>query len=206
MDMNGTIEVTVGNVTIKTGSDGRHYACFNVDLELGEKQAEEILGVEFRAAAFGSRHKTVDPSPQGDATVERLGYHSFKPPKWMRFEVHRCDFWGVKGDSQPVVKQVLSDEAGEHVIVELHFEVEVGRQVNVIGHFGAKVDSVVKIKLAPKSPKLGLQDRKADEKAAGNVVPITSAKKKKASKGKKKAKKTGQRKAANRPKRSPPGK
>ena len=86
MEMNGMIEVTVGNVTIKTGSEGRHYASFNAELAMGEKRAEEILGAEFRAAAFGSRHKTIDPSPQGDATVERLGYHSFKPPKWMKFE------------------------------------------------------------------------------------------------------------------------
>ena len=202
MDVNGTIGVTIGNVTIKTGSDGRHYAVFGAELLMSEKRAEEVFGAEFRTMAFGSRHKIVDPSPQGDATVERLGYHSFEPPRWLKFSMHRCDFWGVKADSQPVMKKVLSAENGEHVLVELRFEVEVGRQADVIGHFGSKVDSTVKVKLVPKTLKLGLQDRK--EEKADNVVLISSAgKKKKKARGKK----VGPKKAANRPaKKSPPKK
>lgn len=187
MDVNATIAVTVGNMTIRTGSDGRHYAVFLAEMSMDEKCAEEVFGPEFRVMAFGSRHQTVDPSPNGDATVERLGYNSFEPPRWLKFSVHRCDFWGVKGDAQPVMKKVLSGETGTHVIVELRFEVEVGRNAKVIGALASRVDSTAKVKLAPKCPSLGFKDGKVSVSSeATSVVSLDAAKKKKVGKEPKK--------------------
>lgn len=162
MEISGTLKGDLVKSTIvwNESNDGNTMK-LDVDVTLERDEATALLGEEFAEDYFGSLRQVVESNEDGDETVYRFGYKTLDPPRWMVCQVHKADLWGTKLELQPEIRKIRAGEKAPVVTVALRFDVAVGDDAEMIGALGCKGGKTVKIKLAPKTPRLPLKERKA---------------------------------------------
>lgn len=162
MDITGVLSGDLAKCAITSNDekDGGTMIC-DVDVVLTKEQTEQFFETELVELCFASMHKAVDHNEDGDETVCRFGYQTLKPPKWLVGSVHKADLWGTKAELQPIVRLITAGDKVPVVSIGLRFEVPVSGNADLIGALGCKTGKTVKVKLAPKNPKLALKTRKS---------------------------------------------